>query len=1438
VSYQGPVPIIGESPKPAAPLIKIAGGIKWTRDPGISDLIDYFDEPRFENVKRIDERFSLLTATEARQIAKIAEQCRQDFTYASRNFFWITTKTREKKLFKLWESQELIYEHMLRMKAEGVAQRVQIIKARQLGALDPETKVLTADLRWVAIDSLVPGDEVIAVDETPLYGRGSGRVMRTATILDKWSVEAEAFKIVFESGRSIIATADHPFLCKKRGSVSTEWRRVKKVGVKKTSSPIIPGDQVRYIAGPWDDLRGFDDGWFSGLLDGEGSYRSKNNGGIELCVAQVAGPVLEKAKRYLSENGYRYRLEADTRKAGDSSKLGEKVVYKLVINSIPNCLKMIGQLRPERFIGRRHWEGKGMPNSGDNPAWETVASVEPLGIRRMVDIRTTTGTFIAEGLVTHNCSTLIEGLIAWRTMFFKNVNALVVSFDPSHAAYLFSIMQYIYDHMPWWLRPMISSREFKDGLVFDNPNYDDRRKNPGLNSMVSVQAANKRTGVGQGIRVSCAHISEYCDWTESDAREVIEEDLGHALADNDETFAILESTGKGAGTYAHKLWKKNVRLGAQAKWYPLFLPFFFESSRVLPPLRGWRPEPPEKAMRERVLMDWLRCDNQECTQYHERFQETEDRDGYICFTCKSGVLHPYELTDGQLRFMARNRKNSETDKESAKALKQELCVTANEAFQVSGIQVFPEKAQSWAESTIRPPKKTGFLDKGGKIHGCNPKNKKINPDTGDYYHACYLDGCLADHTFGDDNGETPLKIWREPEQDAEYVIGADIAEGLGGEADYSAAVVIKVHRQGGRDEVVAVFASNLIDTIAYANVLNFLGRWYNEAMLAPEVNRYDTTLTWLRFTLQYPNIYRWKWMDSLNPLSNKLGWYTQANSKPRLYQTFQRWLQHELLIINDENIAEEMKTFTKDDYSERGASSESGSHDDLLMACHPTGTLIRTKHGVVPIQEVNVGDWVLTHKGRFRPVEALNKRNHSGYIYEIDSSGRVPVRITDNHPILIWDAYKKHRDQGRQVCWTRYKNRRWADIQELGECKGKATGYPVPKKIAEIREVDLSFFVPSTHKVYEKEGRIGFVNGRIVHTMRTVPRFWQVDRDFLRLAGYFLAEGSTGKHNISFSSHERELPISVWLMTYLYSLGLNPGIRHHATHGSVVSCSSLVMNAFFKTFSKKEDKHLPYWMEILPPQSQKQILIGYLLGDGCFRQQGGGIRANTISPTAAHQLYEMSLRCGWGCAINQQKGQNGHHPQWVLSYSSAVSAEICELIEKDILECKRPFTRTRSGLSTQRTRIQDGFNISKIKSVKPIEFDGPVYNLRVAEDNSYVANGTTVHNCMISLYTAHESDWDDNFGGISMKRELTLEEAQYHLLCGACDLRWPTNSTSYDDTRCPRCKNLNVQAIANRTAGSRDKQQDGMEIDGGAWNPLKEDEEEDQSSYETGATRT
>lgn len=895
------------------------------RDPEVHEMIRHFDEiaDKHQNWSRMtsEERFSLLRKAEREAILEQVELCMDDFAYAAKNYFWITNKRGEDTLFTLWESQFLVLQKYYELKSRGVAQKIMVLKARQLGALDPSTKVLTADLRWVEIDSLRVGDEVVSVDEFSPGGKGRTRKLLAGTVLNKWSVKKEAFRITFTNGKQIIATGDHPFLCQQRGSLRPAWITVKQQpGRWRTPGPMKAGDLVRFLADPWDQDPDFEDGWFSGMMDGEGSYHGRDRSGMAVSVSQVEGDVLKRAAAYLAARGYSFHTSGDIRKKGDGGKFGNRPVHRLTVGRIPEVLKLVGRLRPTRFISKRLWEGKELPG-GASDGWLTVATVESVGEREMVDIETTAKTFIAEGLVTHNCSLLIEALIAWRTMFFPNTKALIVSVVKENSADLFGLLLHIYDHMPWWLKPQLASREEKDGLWFNNPDPEMRSLRPGLDSKIYVQFSTQVAGVGQGKTLRAVHVSEYADFLQRNFRALMEGDLLPAIADNPEAFAFLESTGRGAGTYSHDLWKSCEKMGERSDWYPLFLPWFFESTRIMAPPGGWRPMKPEAALRERIKAEWVRCN--QCNQYMPAAFGGESRAGTICTACNRGTLESYLLTDAQAYWKETKRLNAESkDAESLKQHTAEYATTAEEAWQLSGYCVFDETCLTKANATVRNPHtcpdvRCGFLDSHGRFHSMRGKR-------------CIEKGCQADHRFDDES----FFVWEMPLPDHAYSIGVDVSEGIG--QDYSVIAVTKIGRGFAPDEQVAIWRSNRIDPIELAAYANFIGRMYNEGMMAVEYNTgFRATADTLRFQHEYPNFFEWKHLDAKNPRTNRLHWMTMTNTKPKLWQTLRKWIKAERYLVRSPNTLSEMKTFRRDDENDArdgSAGHEAGAKDDELMA--------------------------------------------------------------------------------------------------------------------------------------------------------------------------------------------------------------------------------------------------------------------------------------------------------------------------------------------------------------------------------------------------------------------------------------------------------------------------------------------------------------------------
>ena len=68
--------------------------------------------------------------------------------------------------------------------------------------------------------------------------------------------------------------------------------------------------------------------------------------------------------------------------------------------------------------------------------------------------------------------------------------------------------------------------------------------------------------------------------------------------------------------------------------------------------------------------------------------------------------------------------------------------------------------------------------------------------------------------------------------------------------------------------------------------------------------------------------------------------------------------------------------------------------------CFAKGTYILTEKGYIPIEDISVGDKVLTHKGRWRKVTATMHRD-GARLWDVNGFGILPTRTTAGHPYYV-----------------------------------------------------------------------------------------------------------------------------------------------------------------------------------------------------------------------------------------------------------------------------------------------------------------------------------------------------------------------------------------------------------------------------------------------------
>ena len=234
--------------------------------------------------------------------------------------------------------------------------------------------------------------------------------------------------------------------------------------------------------------------------------------------------------------------------------------------------------------------------------------------------------------------------------------------------------------------------------------------------------------------------------------------------------------------------------------------------------------------------------------------------------------------------------------------RQEYPATPDEAFIVSGSSVFaPEIVNS-----IIPEK----------------PQKIMNIDF-DY-------GTFNDHSEGN------LHMFDTIDWDENYVIGADVALGVG--QDYSCAVVLDTDRR-----VVGLYRNNRIDPSKFGDLLFYLGRYFNNALLTVESNSMGVaTLTRLT-QMNYLNLYKQTKISAISKEEGEVpGFRTTQATKPHIIGNLKNAIEaHDIRIVSPIMI-QELKDYISTETGRTEAAP--GCHDDTVMATAIALETLRTHY--------------------------------------------------------------------------------------------------------------------------------------------------------------------------------------------------------------------------------------------------------------------------------------------------------------------------------------------------------------------------------------------------------------------------------------------------------------------------------------------------------------
>ena len=248
--------------------------------------------------------------------------------------------------------------------------------------LEPSTPVLTEDLRWVPVGSLVLGDKLIGFDEHAPKGAGKGRTWQPAEVTETSIIQAPRYKITMESGKEIVSTSEHMWLTSWGSQVCRwDWRK---------TGQLQPGDRIKSMGvDPWEQDDSQDAGYLAGFFDGEGYYSKTSL----LGAGQNKGAVLDHVLELLAKRDFDVATD---------EWVGEQCKFR-IRGGIAESMRFLGTVRPERLLPKFAQQLYGTRIYGRaNPAVDRVASVEYLDDGPVVALGTSTDTLVADGLLSHN----------------------------------------------------------------------------------------------------------------------------------------------------------------------------------------------------------------------------------------------------------------------------------------------------------------------------------------------------------------------------------------------------------------------------------------------------------------------------------------------------------------------------------------------------------------------------------------------------------------------------------------------------------------------------------------------------------------------------------------------------------------------------------------------------------------------------------------------------------------------------------------------------------------------------------------------------------------------------------------------------------------------------------------------------------------------------
>lgn len=510
--------------------------------------------------------------------------------------------------------------------------------------------------------------------------------------------------------------------------------------------------------------------------------------------------------------------------------------------------------------------------------------------------------------ITTDC----QSAISHRTCFFTDVIALTGSCERGKTAEMVDKYKLIYEHLPYWLKPAVTSD--RQGAVL---------KFGAMNSRLLIQHGRMMTGIGRGNTPGIVHLSELAEF--DDPATLIDAGLVPAIHENPRILFILESTAAGPHDWWYDKWQFNKAnyWEGRAKMCPMFLPWFTRPD--IYPTPGWLTQ-------HRMPFDW--SPDSKTIAHAERAAKAVRNNDIL----RKFFPENWKMPREQMWFWELTREEYRAGKK-LDIFQREFCADDMEAFTASGESVFDvEVISSYNEYCQEPVGFYAFRSNDMRIparfhpqaHDIDRSRKVIK--LGPYELVpCRWQGWDATPIF------ERLLMFEWPREGMEYVFGVDTGFGIG--KDRSVVEGLRKGTAHENDAQVCEFASPYVNAEDLAPICHAIGLLYQPASgrqprMVIEAKANGELTQHVMKQLGWAHFHNWVRYDrkKIDPSkATRLGFFTNLWSRPMVMDKMVRALRGGLIDINSKEFVREMASLHSDE-DMQDARAEHGAFDDRFMA--------------------------------------------------------------------------------------------------------------------------------------------------------------------------------------------------------------------------------------------------------------------------------------------------------------------------------------------------------------------------------------------------------------------------------------------------------------------------------------------------------------------------